>query len=122
MKIQGRIKGVGNNESTLKEHFLISCEMRQISEAFLESLHLNLAKINREDHYQLTRGTNKRITDNVGTLREVMKAYDVTFDKTDSVFNIISDRFLKRQMGQLDESKVDQFLHSYGKGKSNLHV
>ena len=122
MKIQGRIKGVGNNESTLKEHFLISCEMRQISEAFLESLHLNLAKINREDHYQLTRGTSKRITDNVGTLREVMKAYDVTFDKTDSVFNIISDRFLKRQMGQLDESKVDQFLHSYGKGKSNLHV
>ena len=52
VKIQGGIRG--NNESSLKEHFLISCEMRQITEAFLESLHLNSTKINREDYYQLT--------------------------------------------------------------------
>ena len=59
-----------------------------------------------------------------------MKAYVVTFDKTDSVFNIILKRFLQKQMGQLDESevnesikeKVDQFLHSYGKVKLNLQV
>ena len=52
MKIQGEIKG--NNKSALKEHFLIPCEIRQITEAFLESLHLNSAKINIEDYYQLT--------------------------------------------------------------------
>ena len=59
-----------------------------------------------------------------------MRAYDVTLDKTDSVFNISSKRFLQKQIGQLDEiqvndstkGKVDQFLHSYGKVKSNLHV
>ena len=71
--------------------------MSQITEAFLESLHLNSDKINREDHYQLTGGINKRITDNVGKLKEVMKAYDVTFDKTDSFFNIISKRVLNSE-------------------------
>ena len=44
IKIQGGIKGVGKNESALEEHFLISCEMSQITEVFLESLHLNMAK------------------------------------------------------------------------------
>ena len=47
MKTQSGIKGVGNNESALEEHFLVSCVMSQITEAFLESLHLNLAEINR---------------------------------------------------------------------------
>ena len=130
MKTQGGIKGVGNNSSALEEHFLVSCVMSQITEAFLESLHLNSAEINREDHYQFTGRTNKRITDNVGKLKEVMKAYDATFDKTDSIFNIISKWFLQGQMGQLDESqvnkstkdKVDDFLHLYWKVKSNLHI
>ena len=43
---------------------------------------------------------------------------------------IVSKRFLQRQIRHLDESqvndskkdKVDQFLQSYGKVKSNLHV
>ena len=48
MKIQGGIKGIGNNKSALEENFLISCKMSQITEAFLESLHFNLEKINRE--------------------------------------------------------------------------
>ena len=67
--------------------------MSQITEAFLESLNLNLDKTNREDH-QFTAETNKRITGNVGKLKEVIKAYDVTFDKTDSVFNIFSKHVL----------------------------
>ena len=46
MKIQSGIKGKGNIESALEEHFLISCEMSQITEAFLESLHFNSDKIN----------------------------------------------------------------------------
>ena len=87
------IKDIGSNESALEEHFLISCEMSQITEAFLESLNLNLDKTNREDH-QFTAETNKRITGNVGKLKEVIKAYDVTFDKTDSVFNIFSKHVL----------------------------
>ena len=32
--------------------------------------------------------------DNVGKLKDVKKVYDVTFDKTDSVFNIFSKRVL----------------------------
>ena len=74
MKIQRGIKGIGSIDSALEEHFLISCEMSQITEAFLESLHFNSDKINREDHYQLTGRTNKRITYNVGKLKEVMKS------------------------------------------------
>ena len=46
MKIQSGIKAIGNIESALEEHFLISCEMSQITEAFLESLHFNSDKIN----------------------------------------------------------------------------
>ena len=88
------IKDIGSNESALEEHSLISCEVSQITEAFLESLNLNLDKINRKGHYQLAVETNKRIMGNVGKLKEVMKAYDVTFDKTDSVFNIFSKHVL----------------------------
>ena len=94
MKIQGGLKGVRKSKSVLEEPFLISCEMSQITEAFPEFVLLNSPKISREDHYQLTGGTNKRIAENVGKLKEVMKAYDERFDKTDSVFNIISKRFL----------------------------
>ena len=79
MKIQGRIKGKGNSESALEDHFLISCGISQITEAFLEFLHLNADKINKEDHYPLTGKTNKRITGNVEKLKKVMKAYDITF-------------------------------------------
>ena len=54
----------------------------------------------------------------------------ITLDKTDVVFDIISKWYLQGQMGQLDESqvnestkeKVNHFLHSYVKVKSNLHV
>ena len=94
------IKDIGSNESALEEHFLISCEMSQITEAFLESLYLNSDKINREYHYQLTGGTNKKIIDNVGNLKEVMKTYDVTFDKADFVFNIISKRVLPEKAAE----------------------
>ena len=37
MKIQSRTKGVGNNESALEEHFLISYDWSQITKLFLES-------------------------------------------------------------------------------------
>ena len=58
-----------------------------------------------------------------------MKSYDLTFDKTDSVFNI-SKQFLQGQKGRLYEirvnestkDKVDHFLHTYRKVKSNLQV
>ena len=90
-------KGLGNSKSALKKYFLIinmlcmitapkrersqpyttiSCEMSQISEASLESLHLNSAKINREGCYQLTGGTKKRNTGNVGKLTKVVEAYE----------------------------------------------
>ena len=52
MKIQCEIKG--SNESALKEHLSTSCEIGQMTEAFLEFLHLNQAKTNRDDYYQLT--------------------------------------------------------------------
>ena len=102
MEIQGGIKGLRNSKSALKKYFLIinmlcmitapkrersqpyttiSCEMSQISEASLESLHLNSAKINREDRYQLTGGTKKRNTGNVGKLTKVVKAYEEPLTK-----------------------------------------
>ena len=113
MKIQGEIKVMGNNESALEENFLISCDMSQITEAFLESLRLNSDKINGQDHYQLTWGTNKEITDNKGKLKEVMKAYDVIFDKTDSVFNIISKRVLPEKAAEelLDTRNIGENMY-----------
>ena len=58
-------------------------------------------------HYQLTGRTNKiiRITDNVGKLKQVMKAYDVTFPKADSFFNIISKRFFRARLDSCTKSK-----------------
>ena len=61
MKIEGRMKGTGNNKSALEKQFLISCEMSQIAEAFLKSSYLNSDKINREDNYQFTWEINNTI-------------------------------------------------------------
>ena len=76
MKVKKVEKRGRNKESALEEHFLISCEMSQITEVFLKSPHLNSTKVNREEYDQLTGGTNKRIMGNVGKLKEAMKAYN----------------------------------------------
>ena len=78
MKIQGEIKRIGNNESTLWEQFLISCKMCQITEAFLEFLPLNSGKIERPIINwlkELTIDITNNITNNVRKLKEVMKAW-----------------------------------------------
>ena len=49
----------------------------------------------------------------------------VTFDKTHSVFNIISKQFLQGQMGQLAESKVNKSIKDEAYQictVTNLHV
>ena len=83
MKIQGEIKRPVINKSTLR------------------------------DHYQMTGGTKKRIKDNVGKLKEVMKPYDVTFDKTDSIFNIISKRVLPEKAAEelLDIRNISENIY-----------
>ena len=77
MKVKKVEKRGRNKESALEEHFLISCQMSQITEVFLKSPHLNSTKVNREEYDQFTGGTNKGIMGNVGKLKEAMKAYNL---------------------------------------------
>ena len=72
-------------------------------------------------------GTSKRITDNVGKFKEVMKTYGVTFDNTDSVFNIISKHVLsEKAAGELldirniGENIYKQFCSEQLKGDKTI--
>ena len=48
----------------------------------------------RENHCQLSGSKNCRIQDNVGKISEVFHTYDLGFDDTDRVFNILTKKVL----------------------------
>ena len=94
MKVLGGIKGIANHQSALDQHFLITSEMNTIIDAFQNSLNLKSWGRTRDEHYQIGGGTNVRMMENVQKLMNVMTVHETTFEKSDSVYNIISKRVL----------------------------
>ena len=64
----------------------------------------------RENHYQLSGSKNRRIQDIVGKISEVFHTYDVGFDGTDGVFNILTKKILPQPSAErfLDMQKIGE--------------
>ena len=60
MKVLGGIKGIGNNQSALDRHFLISSEMNLIIDNFYSMFNVKSSINNCIVHYQLMGSTNFR--------------------------------------------------------------
>ena len=94
MKVIGGIKGIVNNQAALDRHFLIASEMNLIIDGFYSQFDVRSETGTGGMHYQLIGSTNARITDNVQKLKETLVKQDITFENSQTVFNIISKTVL----------------------------
>ena len=77
----------------MEEYFLSAAEMSNITADFCEKFGIVEEEAQkRENHYQLSGSKNRRIQDIVGKISEVFHTYDVGFDGTDGVFNILTKK------------------------------
>ena len=51
----------------------------------------------RENHYKLSGSKNHRIQDSIGKIREMFDTYDVGFDSTYGVLNILTKKVLSQK-------------------------
>ena len=96
MKVDGGIKGIANRGSTLERHFLVVSEMNQIAEKF--SAMLGVKTSTRQEHYQLTGGTQAPLAKNVKQLLDVFETHIVTFDADENVYNLITKAVLEKSL------------------------
>ena len=95
MKVIGGIKGIANSEVTLNEYFLTVAEMGYIVNNFCETFGIDKNKSRRRDeHHQLIGSKNARIEINRKNLSHVFSEHDVTFEVHDSIYNILTKKFL----------------------------
>ena len=87
----------------------------------------NFDKINTEDHCQFIGATKKGMSNNVGNLKEVMKANNVTFDKTDSISKITSKPVLPEKAAEelldirnISENIYKEFYSEWLKGDKTI--
>ena len=72
MKVMGGIKGIANKASTIEKHFLDLPETNNIIDCFNEQF--GFQRNVRDEHYQLTGGTNYRVINNATRLMDVNNA------------------------------------------------
>ena len=115
MKIIGGIKGIDNNQRALNEFFLTAGNIGAIVEEF-ETYFKSRGNISgtRNRHYQLTGSKNKRISENVNKLTEVMNAFNVSFNNSTNVYNIFTKKVMPEQF-------VTNFLNLENIGKEKYH-
>ena len=85
MKISGGIIGIGNQQSTIDQHFLIAQDINYMLVNLNESLHLTSNDKKRNDHYQLTTSNLQRTCDSVLKIRNVLNKHEVTFKPSDNL-------------------------------------
>ena len=95
---------------------------------FCETLGINGNQNTKsDDHYQLVGSTNTRIGDNVEKLPGIFNTYNVNFNHTDSVYNILTMKVLpaKESTRFLDSVKIgqeryEQFINQIVEGDSSI--
>ena len=112
MKVMGGIKGIGNKASTMEKHFLDLPETNNIIDCFNEQF--GFQRNVRDEHYQLTGGTNYRVINNATRLMDVFTTHKVNFDNDHNVYNILTKAILP-------EKSADQFLKIEEEGEKLLN-
>lgn len=111
MKATGGVKGLTKNPSGLQRFCFTAPILNAISKEFCSKC--NIATKSRIRHYQLTGSTNSRISNNVNKLMNMYDTFDVSFQPSDAVINIISKAVLPTDIARksLQHSKIDHELY-----------
>ena len=128
LKVLGGIKGIANSYQELDEYFLTAAKIGNMIKDFCETFGINDNQNTKsDDHYQLAGSRNIRIGDNVEKLSAIFNTYNVNFNYTDSVYNILTMKVLlvKESTRFLDSVKIgqeryDQFINQNVKGGSSI--
>ena len=95
----GGIKDIADNQKVLDEYFLTASEMGNIIREFCEAdAHGEASK--RSQHYQFIGPKSQRINEDVRKMSQVFVSYEVKFDETDLVFNVITKKVLPQKFAK----------------------
>ena len=95
MKILGGIKGITNNQRALEDYFLTAGQISCIIEDFSKLFHIKENDGSKKDeHYRLRGSKNARIMVNVTKLTNVFENFGVTFDNTESLVNVLTNKVM----------------------------
>ena len=128
LKVLGGIKGIANSYEALDEYFLTATELGNMIKDFCEAFGINDNHNSKsDDHYQLAGSKNVRIGDNIEKLSAIFNTYNVNFNHTDSVHNILTMKVLtaKESSRFLDpvkfgQERYEQFINQNVKGDSSI--
>ena len=128
LKVLDGIKGIANSYKALDEYFLTATEIGNMIKDFCETFGINDNQNTKSDgHYQLAGSKNIRIGDNVEKLSAIFNTYNVNFNHTDSVHNILTMKVLtaKESTRFLDsvkfgQERYEQFINQNMKGDSSI--
>ena len=94
LKVIRGIKEIVNSHQVLDNSFLTAAELGNMIKDFCETLGINdNQNTKRDDYYQLAASKNTRIGD-VEKLSAIFNTYNVNFNHTDSVYNILTMKVL----------------------------
>ena len=96
MKVFGGVKGLLLNKDALNRFGLIAAELNRICEEFCAAN--NIGQNSRTEHYQHSISFNNRILSNTSKLSEKLESFEVTFDKNENVYNIITKSVLPEKV------------------------
>ena len=102
LKISGGVIGITQNQNALNRFCLASSVMNGLSTEFCNRNGISSSK--RKHHYQLDGSTQERIKTNFDKLLVSMEMFEVSFEQSENVFNVVSKRVLP-----VEESK--EFLN-----------
>ena len=92
MKIAGGITGITLNQTALDRFVLTAPQISQIVEEFFENN--GISDTSNKKHHQLIGSANRRITKNAESLKTTMEKFDLSFEETTCVFNVVTKKVL----------------------------
>ena len=75
-----------------------------------------------DDHYQLAGSKNTRIGNNVEKLSAIFNTYNVNFNHTDSVYNILTMKVITRFLDsvKIGQERYEKFINQNVEGDSSI--
>ena len=124
----GGIKSIGNSSINLDEYFLSAAEVSNIIASFCDRFSIFESEgCKRENHYQLSGSKNSGTGSNISKISDVFGTYDVTFDATDNVYNVLTMKVLPQKdaerflaVKEIGEESYETFVKERIEGESSV--
>ena len=100
MKVLGGIKGIANSRNALDEYFMTARELPLLLDQFSDQYYLRNNSLKRKQQYELSGTKNRRITDNIGKLTETLNHHNISFNSTESLYNVITNKVMPKDQAR----------------------